>query len=83
MEEYKNLNGCEVQIENSVTRDNCSAYSTIEDRFQLMEEYKNHGCEVWIEKSIRWSLLHHEAVPSDAKQWSWGTYFSINTKQPW
>ena len=40
-----------------------------------------HECEVWIENSVpRITVWHHEAVPSDAKQWSWGTEFSVRTE---
>ena len=36
-----------------------------------------HGCEVRIENSVpRVTVWHHEAMPSDAKQWSRGTEFS-------
>ena len=32
-----------------------------------------HECEVRIENSVpRVTVWHHEALPSDAKQWSWG-----------
>ena len=43
-----------------------------------------HGCEEWIEKSVpRVFVRHHEAVPSDAEQWSRGTDFSIHTENSW
>ena len=40
-----------------------------------------HMCEVRIEKSVpRVTVWHHEALPSDAKQWSRGTEFFIRTE---
>ena len=43
-------------------------------------------CAIWAaDRKIRTrdTDWHHEALPSDAKQWSRGTGFSIRTKQPW
>ena len=40
-----------------------------------------HECEVRIENSVpRVTVWHHEALPSDAKQWTRGTEFSIHTE---
>ena len=40
-----------------------------------------HWCEVRIENSVpRVTVWHHKALPSDAKQWSRGTEFSVRTK---
>ena len=40
-----------------------------------------HWREVQIKYSVpRVTIWHHEAVPSDAKQWSRGTEFSISTE---
>ena len=49
------------------------------------EEYKNL-LWVWdVDRKIRprVTVKHHEASPSNAKQWTQGTGFSIHTKQPW
>ena len=60
-------------------------YSCIPDKGNSCLVCKNirilHRYEIRIENSVpRVTVCHHEALPSDAKQWSRGTEFSVRTE---